>query len=95
MKPVTEMGIGLRPLVGLAAVFAMAVSAGCSSPSTGSGTTTSTSLTGTMADWANAVCKSRGPLPMAHGRVLSGATNPMECASTMQAANGGRMPAPI
>jgi hypothetical protein len=32
---------------------------------------------------------------MAYGRVMSGATNPMECPSTMQTANGGRMAVPI
>lgn len=87
--------LAVNKVLSLVAIFAIAVLAGCSSPSPGSSPTASTHLTGTMNDWVNAVCESRGPLPMAHGRTLSGATNPMECPSTMRTANGGRMAAPI
>jgi hypothetical protein len=92
MMPVLAVN---KAALSLVAIFAVAVLAGCSSPSPESSPTTGPHLRGTMNDWVNAVCKSRGPLPMAHGRVMSGATNPMECPSTMQTANGGRMAAPI
>jgi hypothetical protein len=84
-----------KALSWVAIIAAIALLTGCSSPSTDSSSTTPRQLTGTMNDWVNAVCTTRGPLPMAHGRVLSGATNPMECPSTMRTTNGGRMAAPI
>jgi hypothetical protein len=95
--PATAIRTVLRPLVGLAAVFAMAVSAGCSSASPDSSSTISKHLTGTMSDWTSAVCEpGRGPQLLPHGRYMGGATNPMECFATMQRANGGRMgPVPI
>jgi hypothetical protein len=66
MMPATAILTGLRPLVGLTAVFAMAVSAGCSSSSPGSslsqggasvpGQTAPSSISGSMDDWLAAVC---------------------------------------
>jgi hypothetical protein len=64
--PATAFRIGLRPLVGLTAVFAMAVSAGCSSSSPSSslsqggasvsGQPSPGSISGSMDDWLAAVC---------------------------------------
>jgi hypothetical protein len=63
----------------LPAIFAIAVLAGCSSPSPDSSPTTGTHLKGTMGDWVNAVCTNGGPLPMRRGPMLGSATNPMVC----------------
>lgn len=84
-----------RRLMPLAVTAVIAALAGCSSsPSTGSSGTTGTHLTGTMNDWANAVCRT-APLPMSRGATMPGASNPMSCTGAMQKANGGRMPVPI
>jgi hypothetical protein len=78
-------------------VFAIAVLAGCSSPSLPTSTNTPAGhLTGTMSDWTSAVCeRGSGPLPMAHGRMLGGAPNPMVCQGLMQTSSGTRLPVPI
>jgi hypothetical protein len=62
MMPATTVGAALRPLVtrvlGLAAICAIAVSAGCGSPSLPTSTNTpARQLTGSMDDWGAAVCK--------------------------------------
>jgi hypothetical protein len=81
----------------LAAIFPIALLAGCSSPSSGSSLTTGTHLSGTISDWTSAVCEpGRGPQLLPHGRYMGGATNPKECFATMQTQSGGRMgPVPI
>lgn len=103
------IGTALRPLIirmlGLAAIFAINVLAGCSSPASslpgtapnGANSSTSGRLSGTLDGWVNAVCdRGRGPQPLVPGRYMGGATNPIECFATMQAADGGRMgPVPI
>jgi hypothetical protein len=97
----TIAAVSLRPLVirvlGLAAIFAIAVLAGCSSPSLRTSTTSPAGhLTGTMTDWTSTVCeRGSGPVPMAHGRMLGSAPNPMVCPGLMQTGSGTRMRVPI
>jgi hypothetical protein len=81
----------------LAAIFAIAMLTGCSSPSLPTSTNIPAGhLTGTMSDWTSAICeRGSGPLPMAHGRMLGGAPNPMVCQGLMQTGSGTRMPVPI
>jgi hypothetical protein len=63
----------------LVAIFAIAVLAGCSSPSPESSPTTGKRLTGTMDEWVNAVCI-KSPLPMKRGRMLGNSKrNPTVC----------------
>jgi hypothetical protein len=71
----------MNKVLGLAAIFAIAVLAGCSSPSLSTSTNSSARhLMGTMDDWVNAVCTTGGPLPMRRGTMLgSSAANPMVC----------------
>jgi hypothetical protein len=80
----------------LSAIFAIAVLAGCSSPSLPTTNSPTGHLTGTMSDWTSAVCeRGSGPLPMAHGPMLGGAPNPMVCQGLMQASSGTRMRVPV
>jgi hypothetical protein len=85
----------------LAAIFAIAVSAGCSPPRSA---TTATNrpggqLTGTMDDWVKAVCERGAAQPLPPGperHNLVGAASPMTCSATTRAANGaGAEPVPI
>jgi len=92
MMPVLAVN---KAAISLAAIFEIAVLAGCSSPSPGSSPATGTHLTGTISDWTSAVCE-RSPQPFPNGRYMAGATSPTECFATMPKANGGRMgPVPI
>ncbi|WP_406817368.1 hypothetical protein [Mycobacterium sp. M23085] len=87
----------MNKLLGLVAISAITVMAGCSSHqnATSSGTGASGGLTGTMNDWVNAVCQPKSPpMPMAHGRYMGGAANLMVCHGLMQG-NGVRVPVPI
>jgi len=86
-------------VLGLAAIFAIAVLTGCSSPSPGTSSTTGTligpttspqRLTGAMDDWIRAVC-----VMVADGRTagfMPAAKNGKNCASTYSFGNGKHYP---
>jgi hypothetical protein len=83
----------MNKVLGLAAIFAIAVLAGCSSPSPESSPTTGKHLEGTMDEWVNAVCTKGGPLPMNRGRMLGNSTaKPLVCYGV---APGSRSEIPI
>ena len=73
-------------LIAIFAIFAIAVSAGCSSPSPQSSPTTGKHLKGSMDEWVNAVCTKRGPLPMKRGACWATARPIRRCASSSQTA---------
>jgi hypothetical protein len=69
----------MNRVLGLAAIFAIAVLAGCSSPSLSTSTNSPAGrLTGTMDDWVNAVCNS----PRSdRGTLMPSATGGGQCAN--------------
>jgi hypothetical protein len=84
-----------------AAIFAIALLAGCSAPRPAPTTTNRSvgQLTGTMDDWVKAICDRGAAEPVPPGperRHLTGAASPMQCSATMPKANGaGTEPVPI
>jgi hypothetical protein len=79
----------MHKVLGLAAIFAIAVLAGCSSQSLPTSSNIPAGhLTGTMSDWTSAICeRGSGPVPMAHG--------PRDTGQDKQRRNSGSMPAGV